>query len=166
MEVNEGTPLVEIAISVEPQNAPQDQPAEERPEARAARSIAAAQAEIEAARAEVVRHEVEVHRLTPLVASGAASQGQLDGARAEYERAQQRLQRAQTTADGAHVGLIIARQQSLNQTTRVRESAPEQKLVTARASSKGTVSAISAKAGDRVAAGQPLATLRASEERP
>ena len=60
-----------------------------------------AQGEVEAARAEVVRAEVEVSRLTPLVSSGQASQGELDGARATYEKAQQRLQRAQAAAQGA-----------------------------------------------------------------
>ena len=155
--VNEGAPLVEIAALVETNNAAS--PQGEDPLARAGRNIRAAQAEIEAARAEVVRHEVEVQRLTPLVASGDAPQGQLDGERAEYDRAQQRLQRALGAAQEAQGGLIAARQPSRNATTTAAPS-PSEQIVAARASSAGTVSAISARVGERVTAGQPLATLR------
>jgi multidrug resistance efflux pump len=126
--------------------------------ASAGRSIAAAQSEIDAARAEVVRAEVEVQRLTPLVASGQASQGELDGARSNYERAQQRLQKAQTAEQGAQAGLVAARQPS-----RAATPTPSEQIIYARASSAGTVSAVSARVGARVAAGQPLATLRSNQ---
>jgi multidrug resistance efflux pump len=158
MSVSEGTPVVEIAVRAGVQNVPQTQA--EDPQARAGRNIAAATAEIEAARAEVVRTEVEVQRLTPLVASGGATQGQLDGARAEYDRAQQRLQRAQAAAQDAQSGLVAARQQSRNSTPAA--VTPSEQIVAARASSAGTVSAINARVGERVTAGQPLATLRAA----
>jgi multidrug resistance efflux pump len=161
MAVNEGAALVEIAVESVATQTPQTPPAErEDPVARAGRNIGATEKEIEAARAEVVRHEVEVQRLTPLVASGGAPQAQLDGARAEYERAQQRLQRAQAAAQAAQAGLVAARQQSRNSTA-TTTTAPAEQMVTARASSAGTVSAISAQVGQRVTAGQPLATLRA-----
>ena len=156
--VNEGAPIIEIASRAEVQNAPP--PKDEDPLARAGRNIQAAQAEVEAARAEVVRHEVEVQRLTPLVASGEAPQGQLDGERAEYERAQQRLQRALGAVREAQDGLVAARQPSRN-SSRAAAAPSSEQIVTARASSAGTVSAISARVGDRVTAGQPLATLRA-----
>jgi multidrug resistance efflux pump len=132
----------------------------EDPVAAAGRNIASAQAEIDAARAEVVRAEVDVQRLTPLVASGQASQGELDGARSNYERAQQRLQRAQTAAQGAQSGLVAARQP---QRTLTPPPAPSEQVVYATASSDGTVSAVSVRAGARVTAGQPLATLRAGQ---
>jgi multidrug efflux pump subunit AcrA (membrane-fusion protein) len=159
MTINEGTPIVEIAVRTEAPSATPSQT--EDPQARARRTIGATQGEIEAARAEVVRTEVEMQRLTPLVASGEAPQGQLDGARADYERAQQRFQRAQSASQNAQSGLVAARQQSQNS---ARTSvAPSEQIVVASASSAGTVSAVSARVGDRVNAGQPLATLRAGE---
>lgn len=159
MVVGEGAPVVEIAVSTEGQSVPQKKA--EDPVARAARNVESAQAELEAARAEVVRHEVEVQRLTPLVASGGASPAQLDGERALYERAQQRLQRAQAAAKDAPAGLVAARQQSRNSTSTT--AMPAEQIVIARASSAGTVSAINARVGERVTAGQPLATLRAGK---
>ncbi|HEX8128409.1 MAG TPA: hypothetical protein VF527_04855 [Pyrinomonadaceae bacterium] len=160
MNVSEGTPIVEIVVRTEAQSAPQTKT--EDPVARAGRNIGAAQAGIEAARAEAVRAEVEVQRLTPLVASGDASQAQLDGARAEYERAQRRLQEAQGAAADAQSGLVAARRQPQN-TTAAPAVAPAEKIVAAEATSAGTVSVVSARVGDRVAAGQPLATLRAAQ---
>lgn len=160
MVVNEGTPIVEIAVRTEAQSAPQ--PSAEDPVARAARNIGTAQAGIEAARAEAVRAEVEVQRLTPLVASGDASQAQLDGARAVYERAQRRLQEAQSAAQDAQSGLVAARRQPQN--TAAAPVAPAEQIVAAEATSAGTVSVVSARVGDRVTAGQPLATLRAAAQ--
>jgi multidrug resistance efflux pump len=154
--LKKGDAVVEILVRAEgPTPAPTRG---EDPVATAGRNIASAQAEIDAARAEVVRAEVDVQRLTPLVASGQASQGELDGARSNYERAQQRLQRAQTAAQGAQAGLVAARQPG-----RTSTPAPSEQLVYASASSDGVVSVVSVRAGARVAAGQPLATLRAEQ---
>ncbi|HEX8292116.1 MAG TPA: biotin/lipoyl-binding protein, partial [Pyrinomonadaceae bacterium] len=135
-------------------------PRGEDPLAAAGRNIASSQAEVEAARAEVVRAEVDVARLTPLVAAGQASQGELDGARALYERAQQRLSRAQGAAQGAQAGLVAARQPNRNT---AQAPAPAEQVVYATATSDGTVSAVSVRAGARVTQGQPLATLRAGQ---
>ncbi len=159
VSVNEGAPIVEIAVRTEGQSAPQQQA--EDPQARAARNIQSSRAEVEAARADVVRKEVEAQRLSALVATGDAPQAQLDGARAEFEQAQRRLQQAQSFSQNAQTGLATARQQSQNSSTPVQTFSEQ--LVTARASSAGTLSVINAKIGDRVAAGQPLATLRASQ---
>jgi multidrug efflux pump subunit AcrA (membrane-fusion protein) len=156
--VNEGAAIVEIAVQTEQPTATPS-PGESA-EARAARNFKAADAEIDAARAEAVRHEAEVERLTPLVASGQASQAQLDGERALYEHAQQRLQKAQDAKKGAESGLLVARQSSQNQGS---APAPREQTVAARATSAGTVSVINARVGDRVTAGQPLATLRANQ---
>jgi len=158
MVVNAGTPLVEIAVPTEARSSVPQATAED-PVARAGRNIGAAQAGIEAARAGAVRAEVEVQRLTPLVASGQASQAQLDGARAEYERAQRRLQEAQSAAQDAQSGLVAARRQPQN--TAAAPVVPAERIVAAEATSAGTVSVVSARVGDRVTAGQPLATLRA-----
>ena len=157
MTVSEGAPLVEVAVGPEGTGTP---PRTEDPQARAGRNVVAAQDEIAAARAEVVRAEVEVQRLTPLVAAGQASQGELDAARALYERAQQRLQRAQASAQDARAGLVAARRPPRGSAP---AATPEEWIVTARASSAGTVRAINARVGERVTAGQPLATLRADQ---
>jgi multidrug resistance efflux pump len=158
MQLKKGEAVAEIVVRAEGAAAPT--PRGEDPVAAAGRNIASAQAEVEAARAEVVRAEVEVSRLTPLVASGQASQGELDGARAIYERAQQRLQRAQTASQGAQAGLVAARQPNRTSTP---APTPTEQVVYAVASSDGTVSAVSARVGARVTAGQPLATLRAEQ---
>jgi multidrug resistance efflux pump len=159
LTVREGDPLFEIVVRAEQPAAPPAR--EEDPQARAGRTFQAAQGEIEAARAEVVRFEVEVQRLTPLVASGDAPQAQLDGARAEFERAQRRLQQAQASAQNAQSGIATARQQS--QSSAIPRQTFTEQLVTARASSAGTLSAINARVGERVTTGQPLATLRAKQ---
>jgi len=159
MVVGEGTPVVEIAVRAEAQSAPQAKA--EDPVVRAGKNIGAAQAGIETARAEAVRAEVEVQRLTPLVASGDAPQAQLDGARAEYERAQRRLQEAQGAAQNAQSGLVAARRQPQN--AAATTAAPAERIVSAEATSAATVSVVSARVGDRVTAGQPLATLRAAQ---
>lgn len=159
-KVEAGTPIVEIAVQMEtPVAAPTPG---ESADAQAVRNLKSASAEIEAARAEVVRHEAEVQRLTPLVASGQASQAELDGERALYERAQQRLQKAKDAEAGAQTGLIAARQPGRNQASSTTV-APREQIVTANASSAGTVRIISARIGDKVQAGQPLATLRSDE---
>lgn len=159
--VGEGDALVEIVVRSEPQQGGPAQPTPD-PVSRAAQAIQSSEAEIEAARAEVVRAEVEVQRLSPMVAAGQAPQGQLDAARADYERAQQRLQRAQSAAQRAQGGLVVARQQGLNPQQRPAAAAtPAEQVAVARATSAGTLSVVSVKPGDRVTAGQPLATLRA-----
>ena len=157
MEVVEGQTIAEIAINSPAQNVPTTAATERQ--ARAGTSVQGAQAEIEAARSEVVRHEVEVQRLTPLVSSGQASQGDLDGERALYERAQQRLQMAKTAAQQAQSGLVAAQQQSVNSS--IATPSPAEQIVSARASAAGTVSALNTRIGERVVAGQPLATIRA-----
>lgn len=157
--VKKGDAVVEIVVPSQGGPLTAATPGED-PVAAAGRNIAAAQSEVEAARAEVVRAEVDVSRLTPLVASGQASQGELDGARATYEKAQQRLQRAQTAAQGAQSGLVAARQPNRNA---IPASTPLEQVVYAFATSDGTVSAVSIRPGARVTAGQPLATLRAEQ---
>ncbi|HEX8072465.1 MAG TPA: hypothetical protein VF546_21135 [Pyrinomonadaceae bacterium] len=152
------TPLVEIAVaSAAPAAAAT--PGED-PLKRAGRAVESAQGEVEAARAEVVRWQVEVQRLTPLVASGAATQGELDGARAEYDRAQQRFQRAQTAAQQAQSGLVTARQPAQVSAGAPAPAAPAEQIVAARAGAAGTVSVLNARVGERVTAGQPLASIR------
>jgi multidrug efflux pump subunit AcrA (membrane-fusion protein) len=155
VHVNAGAPIIEIGVQSE--GAASGQKPAESAEGLAVRSYKAADAEIEAARTEAVRNGAEVDRLTPLVASGEASQGQLDGERALYEQAQRRLQQAQDAKKTAEGGLISARQPNQG------NNAPllRQEIVSAVATSAGTVSVIAVRVGDRIEAGQPLATLRA-----
>jgi multidrug resistance efflux pump len=160
VKVARGAGIIEIALPA-PASAPA--PQGESPQARAARTYQSANAEIDAARAEVVKHEAEVQRLTPLVASGQASQGELDGERALYERAQQRLQRAQSAARDAQTGLVVAQQPGASRQTNT-QAPPREQLVTANASSGGLVTVISVRPGDRVTQGQPVATLRSDEQ--
>ena len=160
VKVAKGAGIVEIALSSAPAAAPA--PQGETPQQRAARTYQSANAEIDAARAEVVKHEAEVQRLTPLVAAGQASQGELDGERALYERAQQRLQRAQTAARDAQTGLVVAQQPGVNRQT-TTQATPREQLVTANTSSAGVVTVISVRPGERVTQGQPVATLRAEQ---
>ena len=161
MVVTEGAPIVEIAVLTE---GPRPTPSPgESAESRAAGNFHAADAEIEAARAEVVRHDAEVRRLTPLVASGEAPQAQLDAERALYDHAEQRLQQAQDAKQRAEGDLRVARQPGQNQTGTAATPPPREQLVTAAASSAGTVSVVNVRVGERVKAGQPLATLRAND---
>jgi multidrug efflux pump subunit AcrA (membrane-fusion protein) len=160
VKVARGAGIVEIAL---PAPASEPAPQGESPQARAARTYQSANAEIDAARAEVVKHETEVQRLTPLVAAGQASQGELDGERALYERAQQRLQRAQSAARDAQTGLVVAQQPGASRQTNT-QAPPREQLVTANASSGGVVTVISVRPGDRVTQGQPVATLRSDEQ--
>ena len=156
VRVNAGTPIFEITVqSGGPLVGPKPG---ENAESQAVRSYKAADAEIDAARAEAVKHEAEVARLTPLVASGEASQGQLDGERGLYEQAQRRLQQAQEAKRAAEGGLIAARQPGQVQTN--NSPAPREETVPAIATSPGIVSVIGVRVGEHVTAGQALATVR------
>lgn len=161
--VSAGTPIVEIVVERQgAEAAPAPSPGETADQ-RAARNIKAAEAEIETARALVVKHEAEVMRLTPLVASGQVPQAQLDAERALYEQAQRRLQQAQDRARQAQGELLTARgQQGAQANTTAQSAIPRLEAIYARTTSAGTVAVISARVGDRVTQGQPLATLRAS----
>ena len=156
-QINAGTPVVEIVVlDKSPVTAPTPG---ETAESRAVRNTRASQAEIEAARAEVVRQEAEVMRLTPLVASGEIPPAHLDGARTLFEQAQQRLQKAQDSEKQAQTELLASRQSGA-QANAAQTSAPRERIVMAEASSGGTVAVISVKTGERVTSGQVLATLR------
>jgi multidrug efflux pump subunit AcrA (membrane-fusion protein) len=156
LHVERGTPIVEIAAQSEP--VASASPASGGAEVRAVQSYQAADAEIEAARAEAVRREAEVARLTPLVSSGEASQGQLDGERALFEQAQRRLTQAQEAKRNAEGALLAARQP--NQSSGTNAPTPREQIVSAVASTPGKVAVISARVGDAVKVGQPLATIR------
>jgi multidrug efflux pump subunit AcrA (membrane-fusion protein) len=158
--VNAGEPVIEITVEGDSEKPTLD-PGESA-ESSAIRGLRSADAEIELARAEAARHESEVQRLTPLVATGEGSQGQLDGERALYERAMQRLQRAQDAKRSAENGLISARQpgQSSGSTNTLN---PNIRIITARASSGGIVQTVNTNVGQHVTGGEPLLTLVADQ---
>jgi multidrug resistance efflux pump len=157
VHVDRGTPLIEIVVESEAVSAPS--PARAEAETRAIENYQTLDKQIEVARADVVQKEVEVARLTPLVSSGEAPQGQLDGARALYEEAQRRFASLQEAKRKAESALLAARQPNQSQGTNL--PTPREQIVSAVATSPGKVTVVSARVGDRVKVGQPLATLRA-----
>jgi multidrug efflux pump subunit AcrA (membrane-fusion protein) len=159
VHVNAGTPVIEIARQTEA--ATVGQKPVENAEAQAVRSYNAADAEIQATRAEAVRHEAEVNRLTPLVASGEVSQGQLDGERALYEQAQRQLQQAQEAKRVAEGGLLAARQPGQLQPNTT--PAKQDQIVPAIATSAGIVRVVGVRIGEQVQAGQGLITVRVDQ---
>ena len=150
--VNEGATLIEIAVPVEPGVTNQNQAADQ---ARAA--ISRTQRDISDAEAEVNRAAVEVQRVEPLVASGAAPQAQLDAARSQYQQAQERLQRARESAAQAQDHAVAAAGSN------VPAQPPAQTIVAVGATASGNVRVISVRAGQRVTAGQAIATVSTSQ---
>ncbi len=145
--VNEGATLIEIAVPVGPSATNQNQ-AEQQ--ARAA--ISRTQRDISDAEAEVNRAAVEVQRVEPLVASGAAPQAQLDAARSQYQQAQERLQRVRESAAQAETRAVAAAGSSA-------PAPPPAQIVAVSAPASGNVRVISVRAGQRVTAGQAIATV-------
>ena len=156
VHVEQGTPIIEVVV--QPAAVATATPVGRGAEARAVSSYQSSDAEIQAARAEVVRHDAEVARLTPLVNSGEASQGQLDGERALYEQAQRRLTQAQEEKRNAEGALLAARQP--NPPQQVNIPTPHEQIVSVLSSSPGKVAVINVRVGDLVKQGEPLATIR------
>jgi len=149
--VNEGAVLVEIAVQSSAPAGQQDR-GDEGAGARAA--LEAARREMSEAEAEVNRAAVEAQRIEPLVQSGAAPQSQLDAARAQYQQAQERLDRLRNAAQSAQ-NLIV----SAEGRRRTPGPATAEEIVEVRVPVSGTVRVLRAREGQRIIAGQPLATL-------
>ena len=149
IKVSEGAPVIEIAIRREAApSSTVDPQAQTR-----ARDVRQQTRALEEA---VERAAVEVARVGPLVASGAAPRPQLDAAQAEYQRAQERLQQAQAGARGPRATLDVDRGNvGLTRST----DAPAETIVYVRASAPGTLRVVSVRVGQQVRAGQPLATV-------
>ena len=146
--VQEGATLIEIAVPVAPSSVNQNQAGEQ---ARAA--VGRTQRDISDAEAEVNRAAIEVQRVEPLVAAGAAPQAQLDAARAQYQQAQERLQRVRDSAAQAQARAVAAAGGNTS------AAAPAQTVVAVNAPASGNVRVISVRAGQRVTAGQVIATV-------
>ncbi|MEO6392666.1 MAG: hypothetical protein ABIP75_12530 [Pyrinomonadaceae bacterium] len=155
VRVNAGAPVLELISDSVGDSTPTPS---NNPEPHAVVNVESADREVDAARGEVVRNEANVQRLTPLVAGGQASQAELDGARAQYDQSQQRLQRAQEAAQSARTSLNQARQPGSN--TSMPAPTVGFNTISVRAPAAGTVSTIGARVGDRVVAGQTVATIR------
>lgn len=140
--VQAGAPVVEIVVSPEG-----TQPVANNNTNTAVIAEQQAQQRTAAAQSEVERTAVEVQRVELLVSSGRAPQAQLDAARADYEHAQERLQqvKSQSQTPGAPPPNVSPTQ--------------AETIVVARASASGTLSVINARPGQRVASGQPIASI-------
>ena len=138
--VEQGVALVEIAV--QPDQASQVETQRQNKKSRSDSS------DLTAAEAEAGRAEAEVKRIAPLVSRGYASQSELDGARAKSQDAQARLQRARDNAN-----------KESKQQPSAGASGSEEQIVSVRAPSAGVVSAISARVGQRVTTGQPIASV-------
>jgi multidrug resistance efflux pump len=150
--VNEGATLIEIAVPVESASTNQNSA-----EAQARVAISRTQRDISDAEAEVNRAAVEVQRVEPLVASGAAPQAQLDAARAQYQQAQERLQRVRESAAQAESRAVVAAGSNSP------AQPPAQTIVAVSAPTSGNVRVISVRAGQRVTAGQAVATVSTNQ---
>jgi multidrug efflux pump subunit AcrA (membrane-fusion protein) len=152
--VKAGTPILEISVE---QPLTVTQPKED-PVARARLQYTATKDQIVRAQADVQRASVEVQRVTPLVAGGSAPQSQLDAAQAQYQRAQEQLEKLKTAAQEAQSGLVYQE----GRAGQAPSVVPAGEIVTARATSDGTIRVLNANVGERVTSGQPLATMSAS----
>jgi len=154
--VTRDAPIAEIVVH--PANQPSPGLKTGNPETDAQATLRVAQSETDAARAEVVRTETEVGRLTPLVASNQATQAELDGARANYDKAQQQFQQARAKLERLQDVLVAARQPGKPASA----ATPPEQVITVRASAAGTVRAINGRVGEQVTTGQPLVTMSAN----
>ncbi|MFN2455457.1 MAG: hypothetical protein ABR577_14680 [Pyrinomonadaceae bacterium] len=164
--VNQGAIVIELAVRQESSEtstpSPQQSPDDSQQKARAAAQ--SVQSQIAAARAAAERASVEVERMTALVASNDAPQPQLDAARAEYQRAQERLQRTQQNLSLSNAAPPPTPQRGNSAPPNATNiAAPREQLVAVRAPAAGTIRAIGVSIGQRVTAGQPLATIRTNE---
>jgi len=156
--VNEGSPVREGAVIIEiavQQDSPASKSPTPDPQARARADVEAIRKDIAGAEADVKKTLVEVQRVEQLVASGYASQAELDAARAKYQQAQRLLDDLRERAQRAQDNLTFERGRSAS----APAAEPSEQVVQIRSNTSGTVRAISARAGQRVSAGQPLATI-------
>ncbi len=151
LPVNEGAAILEIAVKEVTDNTGQGQAGAE---ASARSALAAAQKEIADAESDSARAAVEVQRVQSLVATGAAPQSQLDAANAQYQQAQERLQRVRERAQSAQRVLTTREGSPANQPPPAQE-----KIIEVRVPSSGVLRVLNARVGQRVTAGQTIATL-------
>ena len=151
--VREGAPIIKI----ESEGAGVDAAVNESNAADEARRRAAqSQTIVRADEREVERTLIEVQRVESLVAQNAAPQAQLDAARALYQAAQERLQPTQRG------GQSVAPQnygQTANAVSAANVNGAGRATQFVRATQAGSLRVVSVRVGQRVAAGQPVATM-------
>ncbi|HEX5734605.1 MAG TPA: biotin/lipoyl-binding protein [Blastocatellia bacterium] len=150
-QVSEGTAIIEIAVGTSTSGAQSSQ-ADQRRQSRAA--VETSVKEIAEAEADVQRTLVDVQRAEQSLASGFGSQAEVDAARARFLLAQQQLDALREKAQTARDNLTFQRGRGSS-----NSEAPREEIVSVRVTASGTVRAISARVGQQVAQGQPLATL-------
>jgi multidrug efflux pump subunit AcrA (membrane-fusion protein) len=152
-EVNAGAAILEIAVPAGASITNQNQARES-----AQSAVSRAERDARDAEAEVNRAAVEVQRVEPLVATGAAPQAQLDAARAQYQHAQERVERLRDSARQA-----ISRAVTQEGSQSASAIAPAPTIVAVSAPAAGNLRVVSVHAGQSVTAGQPIATISTRE---
>ncbi len=143
--------IVEIEIYSETSNAP---PAKDLNGQSA--TIQNAQQEVENVQREVEQASVEMQRVEPLVASNSAPQSQLDAARADFQRAQEKLQAAREREKSRQTQMLIEKSRGAVSSA---ENVSQSKIIVARVPAAGILKVLNARVGQKVKAGQPLATV-------
>lgn len=147
--VNAGATILEIAVPAGTAIANQNQARES-----AQSVLSRAERDARAAEAEVNRAAVEVQRVEPLVATGAAPQAQLDAARAQYQHAQERFEHLRDSAQQA-----LSRAVTQEGSQAAPAIAPAPTIVAVSTPAAGNLRVVSVRAGQPVIAGQPIATI-------
>ena len=150
-EVTENTALIEIAVpsNIIGSTVNLNRQTAENPMPNQSKTTADAEQQLQ-------RAAVELQRIEPLVASGGAPQAQLDAARAEYQKAQERLDQLRRNAQNPQPNPAL-----LPSNSNFGQNAPplENTVVVVRAPVAGNVRVISARIGQTVKAGEPIATI-------
>ena len=144
--------IVEIETNGETQPAPLD----EKNNKSGGVNLQAIETEITNAENEVERTSVEVERVKSLVATNSVPQSQFDAARADFQKAQERLQNVREKKKNQETALLIERSRGETVTS---ENMPDNKIVVVRTSEAGILKVLSARVGQKVKTGQPLATV-------
>ena len=149
MSVQENTTLIEIRVLSNPpvssgngnQQIPQSAP---NP-----------QVEAKIAEEDLQRASVELQRIEPLVSTGGAPQAHLDAARAQYQQAQERLDQFRRNEQ------IIRTNPAMqpNNSNFGQSAPPSENIIAVRAPVAGNLRVISARVGQIVKAGDPVATI-------
>lgn len=153
--VREGAPIIEIELVSEGAGAANAN--DDGDEAR--RRAVESQTIVRTDEREVERASIEVQRVESLVAQNAAPQAQLDAARALYQAAQERLQQTQRGGQSVPPETYA---QTPNSPSTQSENPAARANETVRATRAGSVRVISVRVGQRVVAGQPVATMTAA----
>lgn len=143
---------VEIEVNSETLNTPPEKDLSKP----SAATVQNAQKEVDAAQNEVERTSVEMHRMEALVASNSAPQAQLDAARADFQKAQEKLQASKEREKSRETQMLIEKSRGAASTA---ETISPPKIVTARVPVVGTLRVLNARVGQKIKAGQILATV-------